>query len=176
MAKLTNEQKIEIHQRRLKGETIASLVLSFNVYRSNIQYLIRLLDKHGYDILRNGKNRYYSKEIKEIAINRVLIKQESVTSVVLDFGLSSDGILNNWIKKYKENCYNVIEKPKGRPRTMTRKIKKNNNKSNNANLTLEEKIKELEMRNLRLEAENEYLKKLNALVQERELQEEKESE
>lgn len=38
-------------------------------------------------------------------------------------------------------------------------------------MTLEEKIKELERKNLYLEAENEYLKKLNALVQEKEQQE-----
>ena len=31
MAKLTNEQKIEIYERRLKGETLPSLALKFNV-------------------------------------------------------------------------------------------------------------------------------------------------
>ena len=43
-------------------------------------------------------------------------------------------------------------------------------------MTLEEKIKELEEKNLYLEAEIEYLKKLNALVQKKELQKKKESE
>ena len=55
---------------------------------------------------------------------------------------------------------------------MTKKIKINNNKK----MTLEEKIKELEKRNLYLQAENEYLKKLEALIQEREQQNKKESE
>ena len=75
MAKLTNEQKIEIYERRLKGETLPSLALKFNVNIHNIKYLIRLLNKHGYSILRNDKNKYYSKEFKEVAINRVLIKK-----------------------------------------------------------------------------------------------------
>ncbi len=43
-------------------------------------------------------------------------------------------------------------------------------------LTKEDKIKELENKILYLEAENEYLKKLNALVQEEELAKSKESE
>ena len=43
-------------------------------------------------------------------------------------------------------------------------------------LTKEDKIKELENKILYLEAENEYLKKLNALVQEEELAKNKKSE
>ncbi len=30
MAKLTNEQRIEIYERRLKGETLSSLALEFS--------------------------------------------------------------------------------------------------------------------------------------------------
>ena len=172
MAKLTREQRIEIYERRLKGETIAAIALNFNINVHTVEYLFRLIEKHGYSILRNDKNRYYSKEFKLQSINRVLINFESAISVAIDIGLSSCGILANWIKKYKENCYNIIEKPKGRKKSMTKKI----NKKNDANLTLEEKIKELEEKNLYLEAEIEYLKKLNALVQKKELQKKKESE
>lgn len=163
MAKLTNKQKIEIYEQRSRGESSQKLALEFNINVSKIKYLFKLIDKHGYNILRNGKNRYYSKEFKELTINRILINKESINSVAIDLGLSSDGILHNWVKKYKENCYNVIEKKKGRkPKTMT-KIKKSKKI-----LTKEDKIKELEEKILYLEAENEYLKKLSALVQEEE--------
>ena len=57
MTKLTNEQKIEIYERRLKDETLPSLALKFNVNIHNIKYLIRFLNKHGYSILRNDKNK-----------------------------------------------------------------------------------------------------------------------
>ena len=164
MAKLTREQKIEIYERRLKGEPLNSLALEFNMKVQKIQYLFRLLKKHGYSILRNDKNRYYSKEFKEITIKRVLINKESICSVAIDIGLSSDGTLHDWIKKYKENCYNVIEKKKERPEKTMTKIKKSKKI-----LTKEDKI-------LYLEAENEYLKKLEALIQEREQQNKKESE
>lgn len=46
-------------------------------------------------------------------------------------------------------------------------------KKNNKVLTEKEKIKQLEKEVLYLKAENEYLKKLRALVQERELKEKK---
>ena len=61
MVKLTNKQKIEIYEQRLKGESLKSLSFNFNISIRNVKYLIRLIDKHGYNILRNGKNRYYSK-------------------------------------------------------------------------------------------------------------------
>ncbi len=168
MSKLTRENKIEIYERRKKGETISSLAKSFNIPESNINYLIVLIKKHGYDILRNGKNRVYSKDFKLHTINRVLVNRESVRQVAIDIGLASSGILHNWLSKFKENEYNVVEKKKGRKTKSMTKPKKNDKV-----LSEKDKIKQLEEENLYLKAENEYLKKLRALVQERELKEKK---
>ncbi len=124
MAKLTDKQKIEIYKRRLNGETIKSLALNFNLNISTVKYLFRLIERHGEDIFANNKNRVYSKKFKLEAINRILLNHESIKAVAVDIGLPSHGTLADWIKKYKENCYNVIEKKKGRkPKTMT-KLKK----------------------------------------------------
>ena len=164
MSKLTREDKIKIYERRKNGETIPSLAKAFNVQESNIKYLIALIKKHGYNILREDKNRVYSKDFKLQTINRILINHESINSVAIDIGLVSPGILHNWLSKFKENGYNVVEKKKGRkPKSMT----------NNKTLSEKEKIKQLEDEILYLKAENEYLKKLRALVQERELKEKK---
>ena len=114
MSKLTRKDKIEIYERRKKGETISSLTKSFDVRGSNIRYLITLIKKHGYDILRKNKNRTYSKDFKLQIINIILINHESVNSVALDIGLESSGILHNWLSKFKENGYNVIENKKGK--------------------------------------------------------------
>ena len=169
MSKLKREDKIEIYERRKNGETISSLAKDFDVQESNIKYLIALIEKHGYDILRKDKNRVYSKDFKLQIINRILISHESVNSVAIDIGLLAPTILHNWLSKFKENGYNVIEKKRGRkPESMT-KPKKKNDKA----LSEKDKIKQLEDEILYLKAENEYLKKLRALVQERELKEKK---
>ncbi|WP_338939120.1 IS3 family transposase [Fusobacterium nucleatum] len=168
MSKLTREEKIKIFERRKMGETISSLAKDFNIHESNIKYLIALIKKHGYNVLREDKNKVYSKDFKLQIINRILINHESINSVAIDIGLTSSGILDNWLSKFKKNGYNVVEKKKGRkPRSMT-KLKKNDKV-----LSEQEKIKQLEEENLYLKAENEYLKKLKALVQERELKEKK---
>ena len=169
MSKLTRKDKIEIYERRKNGETISSLAKDFDVQESNIKYLIALIKKHGYDVLGNGKNRLYSKEFKLQTINRIIANHESINSVAIDVGLASSSILHNWLSKFKENGYNVIEKKRGRkPESMT-KLKKKNDKA----LSEKDKIKQLEEENMYLKAENEYLKKLRALVQERELKEKK---
>ena len=57
---------------------------------------------------QNSKNRVYSKDFKLQTINRILINHEFINSI--DIGLASDRILDNWLSKFKENGYNVIEK------------------------------------------------------------------
>ena len=61
MSKLTRENKIEIFERRKMGETISSLAKTFNIRESNIKYLIALIKKHGYNILREDKIEYILK-------------------------------------------------------------------------------------------------------------------
>ena len=56
-----------------EAETIFFLAKVFNLHKSTIEYLISLIKKHGYDILRNDKNRIYSKDFKLQTINRILI-------------------------------------------------------------------------------------------------------
>lgn len=78
--------------------------------------------------------------------------------------MASDGLLHSWINSYRNNGYVIVEKKKGRPSTMN---KENQFNKKYEDMSPEEKIKYLENKNLYLEAENEYLKKLCAAVQSR---------
>ena len=166
MSKLTYEDKIKIYEEKQAGETWSSLSAKYKVNPSVIQYLVRLIDKHGLDILRTTKNKYYTSYQKETIINRVLLNNESIVSVAIDEGLLSWSMLLNWIKKYKEMGYNIVERKRGRSPTMKVSKKKKNE-------TDKEKIKRLEEENLYLKAELEYSKKLRAVVQARKNQQQK---
>ena len=166
MSKLTYEDKINLYNDRKNGYTITALVLKYKVRHEIIEYLIRLIDKHGIDVLRTSKNRYYPPYKKEQIINRVLIGKESRNSVAIDEGLPSAGMLYDWIKKYKEMGYNIVERKRGRS-TMPKVTKKKINETD------KEKIKRLEEENLYLKAELEYSKKLRAVVQARKNQQQK---
>lgn len=167
MAKLTREQKIEIYEKRKYGYTLSSLSKKFNIATSKITYLVNLIDKHGINILREEKNKFYTPKLKQEIMNKVLIEKQSVRSTAIKYGLLSDGLLPAWIKSYKDNGYVIVEKTKGRKPTM-KQTPKDFDK-----MTDVEKIKYLQEKNLYLEAENEYLKKLRAVVQARKNQQQK---
>ena len=92
MAKLTREQKIELYKKRKQGETVSSLSKEYQIRSDNIKYLVRLIDRHGFDILRSNKNNYYSPELKLEIINKVLIDGKSITGTAIEYGLAGDGI------------------------------------------------------------------------------------
>ena len=160
MSKLSYEDKLEIYNEWKNGKTFSYLSAKYNIRQTNLKYLVRLIDKHGYDVLKTNKNRTFSVIEKERIINRVILDNESVCSVAIDEGLISNGMLFNWIKEYKENCYNIVERKRGRP-TMPKVTKKKENE------TKDETIKRLQEENLYLKAELEYSKKLRVVVQAR---------
>ena len=166
MGKLSFEAKINLYNDRKSGISISSLCSKYKILHANVEYLTRLIDKHGYDILRKNRNRKFTSYEKEQIINRVLLYNESLLSVAIDEGLSSAGMLVNWVKKYKENGYNIVERKRGRS-TMTKVTKEKDNE------TKEETIKRLQEENLYLKAELEYSKKMRAVVQARKNQQQK---
>ena len=107
---------------------IKSLSIKYNIRTSNVIYLTRLIEKHGFDILRTSKNQIYTKEFKREAIDRVILNNEPVWTVAIDIGLCGDGMLHSWIKKYKENGYNIVERKRGRS-TMPKVTKKKENET-----------------------------------------------
>ena len=166
MGKLSYEDKINLYNDKKQGMSLKALSLKYNIRTKNVQYLYCLIEKHGFDILRTLNNKEYPKYFKQEAIDRIILNHESIWSVALDIGLPSDGMLQNWVKKYKENGYNIVERKRGRS-TMPRVTRKKDNETD------KEKIKRLEEENLYLKAELEYSKKLRAVVQARKNQQQK---
>ena len=113
--KLTYEDKLEIY-RLGKEEGIGNVRLAkmFSIKKSNARYIFHLIDKHGPEIVKHGKNKYYSPEFKEAAIKKALLGEEGIFSIAIDLGLSSDSLLRSWIKSYKENGYTVVERKHGK--------------------------------------------------------------
>jgi len=84
MGKLSYDDKVKIYYEKKKGRSRKSIASEYKIQQSNVQYLVRLIDKHGFDILRTTSNKKYDSSEKERIINRILINNESSLSVAID--------------------------------------------------------------------------------------------
>ena len=114
--KLSLDDKNKIYEMHLAGYGSEPISRRFHVNRNVVNYLCRLADKHGQEILTKGYTSHSNIE-KLKAIKRVLEDNESIWSVAIDIGLPNKSQLQQWIKSYIKNGYNVITKKKGRPST-----------------------------------------------------------
>ena len=75
--KLTYEDKVQIYELRKQGQTFNQLSKRFGVDASGLKYMTRLIERYGIEIIKKGKNRYYSPELKQEMIDKVLLEGRS---------------------------------------------------------------------------------------------------
>ena len=164
MSKLTVEDKRKIISLYKEGYGNRIIARKMNISRTRVLEILNTYNLYGDIVLEvSHTKRKYTIEFKIDLIHRVN-NGESIHSIAAKY-MISPGQLSNWIKKYQELGYNGLsEKIKGRPKIMKPETK------NIIQIPEDEKdkrIRELEERNAQLEMENDLLKKLKALVQQR---------
>lgn len=132
----------------------------FGVCRSQLQRWVRFYQLHGLEGLKFKSNNY-SGDFKLQVLQEMEKRSLSLSETCLKFNIPSDSILASWVNKYKHyGISGLYQDNRGRPKTMS---SKKSNKKRQKPLTRED---ELELENKSLRAELDYLKKLEALIQE----------
>ena len=134
----------------------------FGVCITQLQRWVRFYQLHGLEGLKFKSNNYTG-DFKLHVLQEMEKRSLSLSETCLRFNIPSDSTLAAWINKYKHyGISGLYQDNRGRPKTMSSKKSKTKKQKP---LTRED---ELELENKSLRAELDYLKKLEALIQEEE--------
>lgn len=158
--KFSIEKKKEIVQAILNGtDSYNSIAKKFKTTHRLVSLWVSCFKTHGLDGLSFKKTCKLTGDFKLNLLSEMNDKGLSLYQVSVKY-LISPSVICNWKRQYERDGVSAfcITKPKGRPPKMKKKPKVKRVESHNER---DELIKE----NERLRAENDFLKKLQALIQ-----------
>jgi len=160
MTKFNKDFRLKLVMEVDQGNPLQAVAKRYGVDRNTLRAWYTKYSHGGVDQLFSV-NRRYTQEFK---INAVEYRRQNDLSYRLaaaDLGIPSEGVLCQWEKRYLEYGVSGLQTTKkGRPPKVPEKKEKPKSDLNREEL--------LEAENAQLRMENAYLKKLNALVEERE--------
>ena len=163
MTKFSFEDKLRAVNMYLRGygsNTVAKVYKVKN--HSNILMWVKRYQKYGIDGLKVSYPKYdYDGNFKLNVLNWRKRHKASYPETALQFDISNPGTIATWQRKLDTKGVDALFTRRGRAKYMTT----NNNKQ--AEKTELSELERLRAENRALRVENEYLKKLDALVQKR---------
>ena len=162
MAKYSKEFKLKVVKYCIENyHTSYEAAKKFNIPSPTpIKHWIGKYNEHGEIGIEKNKKASYDGKYKQNVVEYMHTNHLSATQTAIHFKLSSGSTVTKWERiYYEEGPQGLYIERRGRSKNMSSKPKKKN-----LNKEVEE---DLIAENQRLRMENEYLKKLNALVQER---------
>ena len=155
--------RLQCVEAALRGkDSIKGIAKKNGFEESNLRLWIFFHEHYGKAGLKPRPNRHYDISFKLEVLTAIDKEFLSLRSACVRFNIPSESVIISWQKAYKLNGQlGLIPKIKGRPKMTKPLIKRKPRKSAKPLTREEELLKENEY----LKAENELLKKLQALVQ-----------
>lgn len=104
-SRFTTDEKLEYVHRCIRGEdSVNHAAILIGVSNTTLERWIRNYESLGIDGLNNtSKNRFYSKEVKNMAVRDYLDGEGSLSDICKKYGIKSNRQLRNWILKYNSH-------------------------------------------------------------------------
>lgn len=151
-------EKLDAVKMVLDGMSRGEVSLLTGIDHKLLGFWVEIYSNHGVDGL-SLKNGPYTIDFKMSALRDILENNLSLTTAAVKYKVSPS-VISNWRSWHETSGSSGLTKPRGRPPKNAMSKKSSPKKP----LTREQ---ELEEENAYLRAENAYLKKLRALVEER---------
>jgi transposase-like protein len=177
MTKYSTDFKTKVVSEYLKGMGSPSLCRKYHIpSKKNILNWVHRYQTNGIAGIKNLNQRpAYSCSFKLKVLKWMKENHSSLERTALHFNISSPSTIYQWNRRFETMGVDGLKTKRGRPPMGKHENKKHtaikNDKSKNAYQPEQERIKDLELENELLRIENEYLKKLDALVRQREQRE-----
>lgn len=163
MAKFTAEEKLQAALRYLEGkESYCEIARSIGVDHNALPKWVKQYELQGINaFIKQYTN--YSAQFKLDVLNFMIENGTSSLETAAIFGIAAPSTIRQWRKQFETKGFDALQsKKKGRP-SMKKETKKQPKQA-----PVEGSPEALQAEIDRLRMENEYLKKLNALVQAKE--------
>ncbi|VEG13977.1 helix-turn-helix domain-containing protein [Moraxella cuniculi] len=173
MAKYTLDFKLSVMAYYQNNHNYKRTAKHFGLDHKTVELWVKLYQTHGIDgIKRRRTKAIYDTTFKLNAVQQVLLGK-SLTQLAIELNLPQPALLSNWLKSYQSfGIMGLTPKPKGRKvmsnKHNTNKDKTTKNKSTSKTKPQDDDYAKLLKRLAYLEAENDYLKKLDALIRQKE--------
>ena len=158
--------KLKAVKEHLSGESLTGVAFRYGLSRSLLTRWVDHYSARGSEGLLPKVRVYHSAEFKLSVVTHYKSQELSLRDCCSHYGIAHECIVLSWVKRYELSGVHGLREQRGRPRLM----KKDKPLKKIQPLT---KLEELEKENLYLRAENELLKKLEALTQAKEAQKKK---
>ncbi|MCA5006849.1 helix-turn-helix domain-containing protein [Sphingobacterium bovistauri] len=146
-------------------DSIGGLAKLEGLSKSNLQFWLRLYEYYGEQGLRGVARKTFTIEEKNTIIQEYQQSSLSLMETCVKYRISNPSVLSTWNNKFQSNGFSGLQETRGRPRktttinTMTKKTTIPGIKSSMS------EVEKLTIEVEYLRAENDYLKKLEALAQ-----------
>lgn len=166
MSKHSEKFKLAVVNDYLRAGSYLRIAKTYGIHTTDVRKWVLTYRLHGVASLQKRGHQLYSAEFKRLVLEHMSTYQASPRSTAAHFNIASPSTILVWRRLYNEGGITALEpKPKGRPSMPKRHEIAALLAKPAAELTPEELLLKLHY----LEVENAYLKKLQALAQQKHL-------